>query len=38
MCDLFMKGLQVAGIKKHKLLIRNGDHTAHVALTSFTIL
>lgn len=38
MCDLFTKGLQVVGIKKHKLLMRNENHTAHVALTRFTIL
>lgn len=33
-----LQDLQVAGIKKHKLLMRNGDHTAHVTLTGFTIL
>lgn len=38
MCVLFMRGLQVFGTKKHKHLMRNGDHTAHVALTTFTIL
>lgn len=38
MCDLFMRGLQVVGMDKHKLLMRNGDHSAHVALTAFTRL
>lgn len=38
MCDLFTRGLQVVGIKKRKFLMRNGDHTPHVALTTFKIL
>lgn len=36
MCDLFTRGLQAVGTKRHKLLLRNEDCTAHVAVTPFT--
>lgn len=35
-CGLFTRGLQAVGTKRHKLLLRNGDCTAHVAVTPFT--
>ena len=36
MCGLFTRGLQAVGSKRHELLLRNGDCTAHVAVTPFT--
>lgn len=36
MCHLFTRDLQAVGTRRHKLLLRNEDCTAHTAVTHFT--